>query len=238
MTLLSFPLPARVRAIYFDAVGTVLHPQPSAGAVYAEIGQRFGTALAPGEIHRRFVAAFRAEEEVDARVGHRTDEARELQRWRNIVESVLDDVLDREGCFDALYDHFARATAWVADPAAAPVLESLRRTGYQVGLATNFDHRLRSVLAGLPALAEVQHVVISSEVGWKKPAPPFFARLGEQCGLAPEEILLVGDDWDNDYRGARAAGLHARLLDPSSRYPVPGEHRLTSLLALIGGRGP
>lgn len=234
MTLRSSTLPSRVRAIYFDAVGTVLHPQPSAGAVYAEIGQRFGTALAPAEIHRRFVAAFRAEEEVDARAGHRTDETRELQRWRNIVAIVLDDVADREGCFDALYDHFAQPTAWVADPAAAPVLEALGRAGYQVGLATNFDHRLRSVLTGLPALAEVQHVVISSEVGWKKPAPPFFACLGEHCGLAPEKILLVGDDWDNDYRGGRAAGLHARLLDPASRYPVPAEHRLTSLLELIG----
>ena len=35
----------------------------------------------------------------------------------------------------------------------------------------------------------------------------------------PDEIALVGDDFENDYVGATTAGLVAVLLDPSDRYP-------------------
>lgn len=233
----SSAIPSSVRAIYFDAVGTVIHPQPSAGAVYAAIGRRFGSRLETDEVRRRFAAAFQQEEDEDARHGHRTDEARERQRWWRIVERVLDDVGDGAACFTALHDHFAAASAWVAEPAAARVLSALRAAGFQVGLATNFDHRLRSVLTGLPALAALDDVVISSEIGWKKPAAPFFARLGERGGLAPEQVLLVGDDLENDYGGATAAGIHARLLDPTGAGAVPAAHRLRSLLDLLAPGG-
>lgn len=226
-------IPPGVRAIYFDAVGTVIHPRPSAGAVYADIGRRFGSQLDAGEVKRRFAVAFQAEEDADARHDHRTDEARELERWWRIVDQVLDDVRDREACFAALYVHFAEPSAWAVDPAAASVLDALRRDGYQIGLATNFDHRLRSVLAGLPALAALDDVVISSEVGWKKPAAGFFAELTGRRTLVPNQVLLVGDDLENDYTGATAAGLHARLLDPTGACPVPPEHRLAALTDLV-----
>src|SRR3954468_9457450 len=108
-------VPRSVRAVFFDAVGTVIHPEPSAGAAYAEFGRRFGSRLEASEVRRRFAAAFQREEDEDARSGHRTDEGREVQRWRRIVASVLDDVADREGCFAPLYEHFANPAAWRAD---------------------------------------------------------------------------------------------------------------------------
>src|SRR5207302_1039003 len=50
---------AEVRAVFFDAVGTLIHPEPPAGAVYAEVGRRHGSRLTAAEIARRFAAAFR-----------------------------------------------------------------------------------------------------------------------------------------------------------------------------------
>jgi putative hydrolase of the HAD superfamily len=79
-------------------------------------------------------------------------------------------------------------------------------------MASNYDARLRSVAAGLPELRPLRHLVISSEVGWRKPAPEFFAALCERTGLAPGAILFVGDDPANDYDGATAAGLRAVLV--------------------------
>src|SRR5688572_27700491 len=99
-------IPSGVRAVYFDAVGTLIHPEPPAVAVYGLVGQRFGTRVPPDEVLSRFRAAFRRQEEEDALSGHRTDEERELCRWRAIVKEVLDDVEDEEGCFQALYEHF------------------------------------------------------------------------------------------------------------------------------------
>ncbi len=56
-------------------------------------------------------------------------------------------------------------------------------------------------------------IVVSSEVGWRKPAGEFFHALGQEVGAAPEKIVFVGDDPVNDYGGARAAGLSAVLFD-------------------------
>jgi putative hydrolase of the HAD superfamily len=100
-------------------------------------------------------------------------------------------------------------------------------------VASNFDERLRGIVAALPALRPVRHVVISSEVGWRKPAPAFFEEMCRQAGLPAAQVLLVGDDVVNDYEGARAAGLHALLLDPRGKEPIPATARLTRLTELV-----
>lgn len=205
---------AGVRAVVFDAAGTLITPDPPAQRVYADIGRQYGTRHDLATIQSRFRAAFAAEEEADRAAGWRTDEAREERRWRAVVAAVLDDVVDREACFRELYAHFARPAAWRCDPAAERVLSEMVRRGLTVAIASNFDHRLRSIAAGLPALAEVSHLVISSEVGWRKPARPFFDAVVRAVACGPNDVLLIGDDFDSDYAGATAAGLRAVLLDP------------------------
>lgn len=229
------PALSGIGTVFFDAVGTLLHPDPPAPVVYAEVGRRFGSLHDPATIPARFRAAFLRQEGVDRAAGLRTNEDREAARWREIVGEVLDDVADPEGCFRELYDHFARPTAWRADPEAAPVLADLARRGYRLGVASNFDRRLHAVLAGIPALARLAERVISSEAGWRKPAPEFFALLCERAGLPPEQVLLVGDDRGNDYDGARAAGLAAVLLDPAGR--DRSAVRVTRLGELLAGGG-
>src|SRR5262249_18497827 len=134
---------AAVRAVFFDAVGTLLHPEPSAAAVYTAVGRRFGSTLAEAEVSQRFRAAFRRQEELDRAVhGLRTSEEREAQRWRAIVAEVLEDVRDAEGCFATLYDHFARPDAWRLDPGVGEVLRVLSERGLVLGVCSNFDRRL------------------------------------------------------------------------------------------------
>jgi FMN phosphatase YigB (HAD superfamily) len=75
-------------------------------------------------------------------------------------------------------------------------------------------------------------MAISAEVGWKKPSPRFFARLCELAELEPEQVLLVGDDPDNDFAGARCFGLQALLFDPCERSTVLPEQRIRTLREL------
>jgi putative hydrolase of the HAD superfamily len=226
-------IPPGVRGVFFDAVGTLIHPEPSAADIYAAAGRRHGSQLDRAEVRRRFAAAFRAQEQYD--LGHelRTSEEREWQRWHCIVAEVLDDVSDPEACFRDLHAYFARAEAWRCEPGVAEVLGALHAAGYRVGLASNFDRRLRDLAATLPPLAGVDCIVISSEAGWKKPSPHFFARLLELTVLAAGEVLVVGDDVDNDIAGARAAGMQALLFDPQDRLGFPPGERIGALEELI-----
>lgn len=220
-----------IQAIAFDAVGTLIHPEPSAAAVYERVGEHFGSRLTLAQIRARFASAFARQEAIDRAAGLKTDEARELQRWREIVAEVLDDVSDPESCFRELYEHFAQPASWRCAPETARLLEQLAGQGYDLALASNYDERLRRVLAGLPSLRHVGRVIISAEVGWRKPTPGFFAALCKALNSAPAQVVFIGDDRENDFKGATAAGLRALLFDPESKCqgPVP---RISSLWEL------
>jgi putative hydrolase of the HAD superfamily len=205
-------IPPGIRAVVFDAVGTLIYPEPSAPAVYAAVAHRLGSRLTEKVVAIRFAVAFAGQEALDRAAGWRTSEERERRRWRQIVGEVLDDVSDPSRCFDGLFGHFSRPEAWRSDPPVEDALDKLRER-YILGVASNYDARLRSVLRGLPQLRAIEHVIISSEVGWRKPAPQFFEALCRQVGRPPAEILFVGDDPVNDYGGAMAAGLAAILVD-------------------------
>src|SRR5262245_17297180 len=114
-------LTPNIRAVAFDAGGTLIFPEPPAAVVYAEVGKRHGSRLTPDVIGPRFAAAFARQEAVDERLGHRTDERREEERWRRIVAEVLDDLTDFEPCFAELYRHYSRPEAWRCPDDAAGV---------------------------------------------------------------------------------------------------------------------
>ena len=90
-------LPDGVEWILFDAVGTLIYPDPPAAAVYHAAGRRFGSRLSVDAIRERFRVALAATQAC----GEPTSEAKERERWRGIVRSVLDDVSEsREELFE------------------------------------------------------------------------------------------------------------------------------------------
>ena len=90
----------------------------------------------------------------------------------------------------------------------------LRAEGYRTALVTNNIRELASgwrSLFDLEALFDV--VVDSSEVGARKPNPSIFAIALERLGgLTPNRAVFL-DDAPGNVAGARAAGLHAILVE-------------------------
>jgi len=161
------------RAVVFDAVGTLIHAEPSVGSVYAKVGRRHGREQDDGTIEARFRAAFRRQESVDRKRNWVTSEEREVQRWRDIVAEVFGDAI-AGACFTELYQHFALPGAWRVAASAKNLIRSLRRRRMVVAMASNFDERFHAIVAGLPELRELDAVIISSEVGVRKPGRAFF----------------------------------------------------------------
>ena len=110
-------------------------------------------------------------------------------------------------------------------------MDALKSRGLIVGVASNYNKRLRPVLAGLPIVNSVDEVVISSEIGWRKPAPEFFAALVRRSGFAAEQVLYVGNEPVNDYEAANAARLQPVLLDPRGQFS-PAYVRIRDLAEL------
>lgn len=204
-----------VRWIVFDAVGTLIHATPDVATVYAEIGRRHGSQLTPGEVAARFTKAFRESEERDltGAGSEQANEASEEVRWRQIVAEVLPDVSAPDACFQDLFQHFGDPGSWACFDDVGPALERLARRDLQLAIASNFDARLHPVCDGLAELASIPQRVVSSEVGFRKPSRSFYDALLRQIGACAGEVLMVGDDPENDVRGAVEAGLKAVLID-------------------------
>ncbi len=207
-----------IQAIVYDAVGTLIHVQPSVAQIYAAIAEQFGSRFDAVAIQRRFHAAFSRQDQRDEEAGWLTSEAREMQRWREIVAEVLDDVAKPAACFDAIFEAFKKPEAWTYDRCANDLLAGLNQRGIRQSMASNFDARLHALIASMPIAAYLNPVIISSEVGWRKPAPEFFSYLMDALRLPAEAILFVGDDRVNDYAAACAAGMKSLLLDPKKRH--------------------
>jgi len=226
-------LSPHTRAVFFDAVGTLLFPDPPAPAMYADVARAHGLTLSPADVRERFIAAYRAEEAADSEAGWVTSEERERKRWHRIVTETLAGVSDPQSCYEHLFQHFATPEAWKIAPDAADVFTALLDRGLTLGLGSNYDDRLWSVLAGFPELEPLRdRVLISSAVGVRKPGRAFFHAVAEAAGYLPSQVLFVGDDLDNDYHGATAAGMPAVLLDPHGRHAEVRERigRLADLL--------
>ncbi len=199
---------ASVRAVVFDAVGTLIYPSPPAAVVYYEAGREHGSRLTQDDIARNFGGALK---------GHaykpRTNEQIERDRWRQIVADVFSDLDDTESLFRQLWEHFARSTSWAVYGDVPDVLFELHSLGVMTAIGSNFDDRLLAISRELPPLNRAKRIFVSSQLGFTKPSIEFFRAIESETQLQPRELLMVGDDVTNDIVGANQAGWLSLLLD-------------------------
>jgi putative hydrolase of the HAD superfamily len=120
--------------------------------------------------------------------------------------------------FDEVYERFRDSQGWVLFPDTVPVLEELRKRRFKLGVISNFDSRIYSVMDSLGIRHFFDTVILSSETGYYKPVPEIFAAGASAVGVPPSEALFVGDSPHDDVEAAIRAGFTAVLIDRSGRY--------------------
>jgi putative hydrolase of the HAD superfamily len=212
--------PQGVRAAVFDVVGTLVEPSPSVAEAYAHAAARQGLVTEVPRLAERFGKAWKRQEDLDAAavVPFVTSREREFTRWREIVEDVFADQADPVligRIFDDLWSHFGEPAAWRPTRVGADLVQAAIDAGLEVVLASNFDERLFDVAAAVEPLVKATRVFPSSEICWRKPAASFFRVIEERLGMAPSELVMVGDNPALDVAAARRAGWHAFLVPAS-----------------------
>ncbi len=97
--------------------------------------------------------------------------------------------------------------AAVEYPFTKPVLTKLKEAGYKIGLITNGGHISQSRKIRMLGITDFfDEIVITGDIGVSKPHAKPFEILAERIGIAPEEMLYVGDHPLNDVEGSRRAG--------------------------------
>jgi HAD superfamily hydrolase (TIGR01549 family) len=102
-----------------------------------------------------------------------------------------------------------------------PLLQRLARR-YRLAVVSNFDYTPTALAildsAGVRDLFAA--IVVSDEVGWRKPRADIFQEAIRRTGAEPRRTLFVGDRADIDVAGAHGVGMDAAWINPE-REPLP-----------------
>jgi len=98
------------------------------------------------------------------------------------------------------------------------------KLGYRMGLVSNFDDSktVCQVLKREQLSGFFETLVISADLGLRKPRPEIFRSALERMALAPEEALFVGDSWACDILGAQALGMDTAWIQGGQALPEEG----------------
>jgi putative hydrolase of the HAD superfamily len=203
------------QVVTFDAAGTLIRLVRPPGVIYAEVARLFGCSLDPERVQEAFRTTWRTSAPPAESCGPVLDDDRDW--WRELVVRTMKAAGYRIDPFDdyfkVVYQAFARPGVWELWPDVPFIVTELTRLGIRVGIISNFDRRLYDILAQLNLREAFEHVIISSEIGVRKPAARIFKEAARRFNVDVNEILHVGDELDSDFAGARAAGLDALLVD-------------------------
>lgn len=216
-----------IRAVTFDVGGTLIAPFPSVGHIYADVAAAHGvTGLDAAELDHRFFQAWKR---------HRP-ESYTKSEWARLVDATFDGLTHEPPSrtfFNELYTRFTRADCWQVFDDVMPTLIALRTRGLKLALVSNWDERLRPLLAVLELSPCFDACLISCEVRSAKPDGMIFAAAEEALDLKAREILHVGDSDREDAGGALMAGMQSLLIDRSQ---PAGNGRISDLRQILTHR--
>jgi HAD superfamily hydrolase (TIGR01509 family) len=118
-----------------------------------------------------------------------------------------------EALIEAHRHELAKAATF--PPHHRPLLQALARR-HCLAVVSNFDYSPTAL--GILEAAGVRElfaaIVVSDEVGWRKPRADIFQEALRRTGEEPHGTLFVGDRIDIDVAGAHAVGMDAAWINP------------------------
>jgi putative hydrolase of the HAD superfamily len=224
-----------IKAVFFDAAGTLMKPARGVGESYSHFAAGYGVEVAPSALAERFRVCFgQAPRLAFPGVPEEAIALLEKNWWKDVVARVFEPWRSFEKFdefFDELFAYFADPRAWTLYPEVLQTLAALRQRGVRASVISNFDSRLLAILNGLGIAGFFEEIFVSSRIGYAKPDAEIFHAAIKHLGLPPQQAVHVGDSEINDLHGANNAGLRGILVD---RRTQAGDHqRITSLSSIL-----
>lgn len=220
-----------IAAILFDAGGTLIHVD----------GERFCAAAGLAWEETSFDSAESAAVDAVARWARSNRASTDAERLPLFLDAILSGLgmppSERAGAARAVALEHRRSNLWSRAYLDAPAaLATLSRRGYRLAVVSNADGRVRRLLERAGLSPHFELVVDSAEVGFEKPDPRIFLAATQRLGIEPSRCAYVGDMYEIDIVGARAAGLSALLIGPGlAPEGVPRVAGLADLPSLFPG---
>jgi len=221
-----------IRGIVFDLFDTLVDQDPARLAFVEHEGRRLSPSTVRLHAHLGRSGSdgislgdfAREQRDVDrglrAETLDRDLELPTLRRFEALATQL--GLADRDGLAEAWTRiHMDVLREALTIPAHHDAVLSTLAPEHRLGICSNFSHgeTARAILAESGLDRHFSSIVVSEEIGLRKPRPEIFARVADALGLAPRELLHVGDDLRADVGGAARAGMRTVWLTRSIRDP-------------------
>jgi len=218
-----------IKAVFFDWMNTLAHPEPDRHEYYCQAARELGIELSPQKVMRGIYAA---DNQLPAGIPPRWSEEKEQEPFIRFQEIILAEAgvkLPRDVILKLLkrFKHLVEGATWVLYDDVLPTVKALKQRGLILGLISN-------IYLGRAGLAPyLDFVVTAKEAGASKPEPPIFLLALERAGVNASEAVYVGDQYQTDVLGARGVGINPVLIDRYDLMPevsdCPRIHSLAEL---------
>jgi len=224
-----------IDAIMFDAGGTLIDVRPAREEIFARVLSAHGFEAKPEKIASSIA---KVDRQLDAEFAL-LDANGEPRFWREYDDLILADLgvkgdakevsKDLSESFGAIMQ---KVESWTDYPDVRPALERLRRRDFKLGVVSNATDLLNKVFHNLGLSKYFDFVIISDEVGVRKPSPRIFLMAAEEAGASPSRSIYLGDKPSVDIQGANGAGMNAILVDRANAFPDAACIRIRDLACL------
>ena len=211
-----------IDAVMLDAGGTMIDLSPSREQVLSELFSEHGVRISPDKVAK---ALAKADGAFDAEFA-KLDGNDETAFWRKYDDFVLEELGYRgdrqhfsKEAGELFDDLIPKVKNWVAYPDTKPILRMLEKRDLTLGVISNATDLAVRVLDNLELSRYFDTIVLSADVGVRKPSPKIFHIAAEKAGVRPSRCLFAGDKLTVDVVGARKAGMNAVLIDRVGAYP-------------------
>ena len=223
----------------FDLYGTLvdIHTDESMPGLWKRMALLLslqGAPYAPAELQKAYHAALEEQTQQRARELPYIDKAHIEPDILSVFASLYAQkgaTISREKAADtALYFRTLAMEHIRLYPGAAEVLRALRNRRQGVYLLSNAQAAFTVPELNKLGLAPLfDGIVLSSDVGVKKPDKAIFVHILSKYGLRPETCLMIGNDEEADMLGAAAVGMAGRYIhtkqSPDRRHSLPASCR-------------
>jgi putative hydrolase of the HAD superfamily len=218
------------RSVIFDLDGTLVDIESAAALAVVEWAADYG--ITDADVALRWA-------EVSER-HYRRYQSRELtfpQQRRHRVREFIDATLTDDEADLVFEGYVTRYEAeWKVFDDAVPALRAIRGAGLPTVVFTNGNEAHQRLKLDRLGLSDEIDVMISTEkMPAGKPDPRAFQQALDRLGLAPDDVLMVGDSLEKDVRAALAVGIDAVLVDRNDVHAEAGVRRIRSLHELESG---
>ena len=228
---------SQYKAVFFDVGGTLLRVEPSVGEVYAIHARRFGFMGSADELDSQFRKEWTKSGGIES-LGKTSGKQAERKFWRDLVFQVFEPfggLNDFEHYFEIVYEAFSRKDHWHVfdDVVSSGIFEKLKKSGVTLGVVSNWDSRLHTILKSTNLAGYFDFILASAEVGSAKPDKTIFVEALRRSGVNSKEVCHIGDEPYADIQGANNAGIDAILIDRKKKYKKNDLTAVSSFLELL-----